>query len=151
MPTLTIIAACEKVIFDRVGIASLINIFQRLNITVADTEVPENAVAPLKWCVYTQWRHEPATAGKSYVQRVRVITPAGETFVEGSLPFTIESDTDPYTKHGFDIFGLPMAKEGEFKIQVWLEDVSNATGEYVMRLDHLRGTQGQAEPNSKVH
>jgi hypothetical protein len=133
VPGLIILAACERVIFDRVGVASLINIFHRIEMPAPPAELPTDAVAPVVWNVFTQWHHGPDTVGREYVQRTEVLKPDGTPHITVETPFTV-TEENAYTRHQIQINGLPIARAGFFKIRVWLDNVPNSTGEYELEL-----------------
>ncbi len=142
LPKLTIIAACDRVIFDRVGIASLINIFQRLEIAASPTAYPAEAVSPIRWSVFTQWHHQPVAPGTPYTQHAEVLKPNGEVFIETRLPFL--TDDNPYTRHQLEIMGLPLGHEGTVTVRVWLDGLPDSMGEYYIDLKYTK-TEPQKE------
>ncbi|MGA9668030.1 MAG: hypothetical protein WBQ94_02415 [Terracidiphilus sp.] len=138
MPKLTILAACERVIVDKeASLPSLINIFQRMNVQLQDAPLPENAVSPTRWSVFTLWQHIPEERGVEYTQRIEVISPSGDKFVEASTAFKITEADDLQTKNHIDIFGIPINAEGFLKIRVWLEGIADTTGEYQFLVKYL--------------
>lgn len=143
MPELRILAACDRVIFDRVGIASLINIFHRLEMPVPEAPLPDDAVSGIRWNVFSQWHHGPDSLGQNYVQHVEVIKPDGTRYADVDLAFTV-TEENSYTRHQTEIVGFPIAREGFFKIRVWLDSVPNASGEYELELRYQRKGQDGA-------
>jgi len=65
MPKLIMFTACEKVIIDRRELPSLINIFQRMQIQLLDAPMPENAVSPVRWDVFSLWQHTKDEVGEN--------------------------------------------------------------------------------------
>src|SRR5437879_5919714 len=99
--------ACNKIVIDKDGAHSLIEIM--LNAEVRLTEVPlgatvspgavaagipipQNAVAPTKWWLYTQWEPSPRDVGKTFEQVFQVYWPQGEKFAENRLGFVQKDD-----------------------------------------------------------
>ena len=141
MPKLTILAACERVIIDRVAsLPSLISVFQRMNVQVQDAPLPENALSPTRWAVFTLWQHTPDERDIEYTQRTEVIAPSGDKFIEATTVFKITEADDLQSKNHLDIFGIPINTEGFLKVRVWLEGIADATGEYQFLVKHMPKT-----------
>jgi len=148
MPKLAIIAPCDRLIFDKVGIASLINIFQRLEARVGDAPFPADAMSPMSWSVYTQWFHDEASVGAAYVQRTEIIKPSGEVFSTTDIAFTV-AEGNTYTRHFTQINGFPIGFEGFFKIRVSIDGIPEASGEYVLELRYIRSAkEGETIPTT---
>jgi hypothetical protein len=138
MPKLTILAACERVIIEReASLPSLISIFQRMNVQIQDAPLPDNALSPTRWAVFTLWQHTPEERGVAYTQRTEIISPSGEKFAEVTTPFKITEADDLQSKNHLDVFGIPINVEGFIKVRVWLEGVADATGEYQFLVKHV--------------
>jgi hypothetical protein len=138
MPKLTILAACERVIIEReASLPSLISIFQRMNVQIQDAPLPENALSPTRWAIFTLWQHTPGERGVEYTQRTEVIAPSGDKFVEASTVFKITEADDLQSKNHIDIFGIPINIEGFLKVRVWLEGIADTTGEYQFLVKHM--------------
>lgn len=138
MPKLTILAACERVLVDReASLPSLINIFQRMNIQLQDAPLPENAISPARWGIFTLWQHSPEERDIEFTQRVQVIGPSGAQFAEASTTFKITEADDLQSKNHLHINGLPINHEGFLKIRVWLDGIADAVGEYQFMIKYL--------------
>jgi hypothetical protein len=147
MPKLMMLAACERVIVDRVtSLPSLINIFQRMDIQRQDAPLPENAVAPTRWAIFTLWQHSPEEKGIEYTQRTEIICPSGMKFSEATSKFRISETDDLQSKNHIDMFGLPIGTEGFLKVRVWLEGIADATGEYQFRIKFLPKATSEVRP-----
>jgi hypothetical protein len=147
MPKLLILAACERVLIDRAGnLPSLINIFQRMNIRLQDAPLPENAVSPARWAVFTLWQMTPEEKGIEYTQRMEIISPSGSKYGEGITKFLVKEDDDLQAKNHLDIFGLPINVEGFVKVRVWLEDIADATGEYQFAVKYIPKEHHEERP-----
>jgi hypothetical protein len=139
MPQLKIIAACEKVIFDmNTRVPSLIGIFQGMNVPIADAPLPEKAVAPIKWAVFTLWQHTEAELNIEFTQQLRIIDPTGQIFAEGNAKLKITDLFDSQTKNSVEIFGLPVSNEGTLKILVWIDGIETSHNEYQFFIRHMR-------------
>jgi hypothetical protein len=138
MPKLMILAACERVLVDRAtSLPSLINIFQRMNIQIQDAPLPENAISPIRWAIFTLWQHSPEEKDIEYTQRIEVIGPSGVKFAEMATKFKITEVDDLQSKNSIDIIGLPINTEGFLKVRVWLEGIADSTGEYQFLIKYL--------------
>jgi hypothetical protein len=150
MPKLTILAACEKVIVDRVAsLPSLISIFQRMNVQIQDAPLPENAVSPTRWSVFALWQLTPEERGIEYVQRIEIISPAGDTFAEAKTTLKISEVDDLQSKSHIDIIGIPINTEGFIKVRVWLEGIADTTGEYQFMVSHLPKAKPEEVPSTE--
>jgi hypothetical protein len=123
MPKLAILAACEKVIIDRVGLPSIINVFQRMNVKLVDP-IPENAIVPNAWAIFVLWQHTADEQDVEFTQRLEVIAPDGKPFLTGETKFKITEVDDLQSKNHIVINGLPVWAEGFVTINVWLEGSS---------------------------
>jgi hypothetical protein len=138
MPKLTILAACERVIIERdASLPSLISIFQRMNVQLQDAPLPENALSPTRWAIFTLWQLTPEERDVEYTQRTEVIAPSGDKFLEATTSFKITEADDLQSKNHLDIFGIPINVEGFIKVRVWLEGIADTTGEYQFLVKYL--------------
>jgi len=138
MPKLVILAVCEKVLVERSGLPSLINIFQRMNVNLQDAPLPENAISPARWAIFSLWQHDPSEFGVQFVQKLAVIKPNGEIFSEATTPFKITEADDLQSKNHTDVFGLPINDEGFICVRVWLDGVEDSAAEYRFYVKHVK-------------
>src|ERR1700722_14259893 len=83
MPDLYTFVACDKVIIDDSGVASLISLFGNVIITLPqDAEIPPNALAPKEWALFASWDYELDDDGKEFLQIVQILFPDGKFFIE---------------------------------------------------------------------
>lgn len=147
MPKLVVLAACERVIIDRTAaLPSLINIFQRMNIRLQDAPLPDNAISPTRWSIFTLWQHTPEELGVEYTQKLEVINPQGGKFGEGTVKFRITEADDLQSKNSIELFGLPITSEGFVKVRVWIEGVPDTTGEYQFVIKYLPKENNEQQP-----
>jgi hypothetical protein len=137
MPKLMILAVCEKFIIDRAELPSLISIFQNLDLQLTGEPMPEKAVTPLKWSVFTMWQHAPEERDVEFVQHLEVITPKGEQFVTGTTSFRVTGPRDLQSKIGSEFQMMPVSDEGFITVRVWLEGAPDNASEYKFTITHV--------------
>jgi hypothetical protein len=148
MPKLIIFAACEKVIIDRAQIPSLIGIFQGLNIQLTGEPMPEKAVTPMRWAIFTCWQHDPEEKGTEFTQYMEVVTPSGEYFIKGETKFKVTEDNDLQGKIVYDLNSIPVHEEGFFTVRVWYDGAPESKAEYKFFLKHLPFVPDVQTPSS---
>jgi hypothetical protein len=145
MPTLAILAACERVIIDRVGLPSLINIFQRMNVHPVPERIPENAVSPISWAIFVLWQHTEDELNKEFIQNVQVVTPDGRIFTSTQTSFKITEADDLQSKNHIVVLGLPVWSEGFMSVNVWLEGLETDKHSYLVAIKYLPKDQAQPQ------
>ena len=130
MPTLKIVAACEKTIFDQDGPVSLISLFQRMNIQLQDAPLPERAISPTLWTIFTLWETDPKEFGQEFTQVVKIFAPDGTLFAENVGTFKNSDVEDSQIKIKIQLGALPIWSEGTVIIRVWLKDNETELGSY---------------------
>lgn len=138
MPKLTILAACEKVIVDRQGLPSLINIFQRLNVPLQAEPFPENALIPFPWAIFALWQHADDELNKDFVQHTEIVTSDGKTFATVQTKFRITELDDRQSKNHVVLSGMPVWAEGFITVNVWLEGLEREKGSYKFFVVYLK-------------
>jgi hypothetical protein len=121
---------CEKVVIDKNGAHSLINVMITAAVTAEVTgpqqadqhpqqiAVPSNAVIPVTWWIYTLWNPSSEDVGKAFEQVYQVFWPNGDKLAESTLPFTQQNDQMQQTS--FHIGGFPVGQQGKVRIVTWL-------------------------------
>jgi len=137
MPKLTILAVCEKLIVDRTELPSLINIFQNIDLQLTGEPMPEKAITPLKWYVFTLWQHTPEERDVEFIQHCEIITPKGEQFMAGTTRFKVTGPRDLQSKIGSEFQVLPISDEGFITVRVWLDGAQDSTAEYKFMITHI--------------
>jgi hypothetical protein len=137
MPRLVLFTACEKTIFDMNGPVSLISIFQRMNIPLQSAPLPEKAVVPTLWSIFSLWETEPKERGQEFKQTVRVYAPDGVLFMEQEGMWKNDSSEDSQIKIGLQVAGLPIWTEGFIQVRVWLDNEETEAGSYRFRIHYL--------------
>ena len=151
MPKMVILAVCEKVLVERSGLPSLINVFQRMNIQLQDAPLPENAISPTRWSIFTLWQHEPHELGVEFVQKLLVLKPNGEAFEDATTPFKITEADDLQSKNHIDLFGLPINDEGFVQVKVWIEGEEDSAGEYRFYVKHNRKEPNEGSNTAQIN
>lgn len=124
---------CDRVIIDKNGAHSLINVMTMAAISAeagnppVPVALPPTAVSPQPWWIFTQWMISSADVGKEFVQHYQVLWPNGEKFAESKLPFVQQNDKPQQTT--FFIYGLPVGQKGFIKIFTWLESDEKVVSE----------------------
>ena len=119
---------CDKVIIDKDGAHSLINVMLSAAVTLQesepgetpkDIEIPPNAVSPNQWWIYAQWEPSSDDVGKSFKAVYQVFWPNGEKLIENNLSFTQIDDRVQQTT--FYVGGFPVGQKGAVKVTTWLD------------------------------
>ena len=121
MPELYAFVACDKVIIDDMGTASLISLFGNIIVTLPqNAEVPSNALVPKEWALFASWDCGPDDDGKEFSQVVQVLHPDGRFFIERmEAKFVMQRDKKSQIKMPF--VGFPVGQQGKVMIRMWLE------------------------------
>src|SRR5260370_11095958 len=95
---------CERVIVDKQGVHSLIEIMRNVSIEAAPGAIPQNAVAPRPWSIYSMWKASSDEVGKKVEQVYQIYWPSGEKFSEENVEFVVDSTIQQVT---LDVVGFP--------------------------------------------
>ena len=137
MPKFKFVVACEKTIIDTNGPVSLISMFQRMNIKLQQAPLPEKAIAPSLWSVFTLWENDPKEVGQQFTQVLRIYTPDGALWQEHEIPFKNDNVDDYQTKINLQMVGMPIWIEGFMDIRVWLKGNDAEVGSYRFTIAYL--------------
>jgi len=138
VPKLLALLVCERVIIDRQDMPSLINVFQKMNVPLTDAPLPERAVSPARWSVFTLWQHEESEVEKAFTQLLEVVLPDGEVFLKAEQEFKASTPEDLQSKITMEFGTLPIWQEGFIDVRVSLKD-SNEPGQvYKFAVKHIR-------------
>ena len=143
---------CEKVIIDKEGAHSLINIMLNASIKLQETvpgalprdiDIPSNTVAPNQWWIYTLWEPSVEDVGQSFVQIYEIYWPNGEKLTANKLELRFVQENDKLQQSSFFVAGFPIGQQGKVKVVTWLESPSGVTKtgklENYVRIEHLTG------------
>ncbi len=136
MPRLVLFTACERVIIDVNGPVSLIGIFQRMRYPVQGAPLPDKAVAPNQWAVFSLWETEPHEREKDFKQTIRVYAPDGSLWAEQSGNWRNDSEENQ-VKIAVNVGGLPIWAEGHMTIKAWLGDAEQEVGFYRFGIQYV--------------
>ncbi|MFZ0292136.1 MAG: hypothetical protein WAL52_00915 [Candidatus Sulfotelmatobacter sp.] len=128
--------ACEKIIIDKDGAHSIINVMLNAEILLQSLDgsdrtqvitIPPDAVAPQVWWIYTIWQPSPDDVGKSFEQVYQTYWPNNDKFMEARITVVLKDDTPMQTS--FHVGGLPVGKEGKLKVLTWLDHEGHSVTE----------------------
>lgn len=121
MPSPLVFVACEKVILDDDKNPSLISVLQQVNLAVPTADkIPDNAAAPLRWCLFTLWLQQPGDEGRRFQQVCEATLPDGRTSVVARTEFEVSHRTHQIK---LEIFGFPIPKvAGECVFRLYLAE-----------------------------
>lgn len=126
MPRLSILAVCEKVIFDQDGPATIVSLFESMLYQVQDAPLPEKAILPNQWAIFTQWEHTAEELGQEFVQVVVVTAPDGSEFSRNELAFTKKDPMKSISRTRILSKSIPIWQEGTVRIDVFLKGQDSA-------------------------
>ncbi len=142
----TALLPCEKIIIDKDGAHSIINVMQSAAVVLQQQELgqapqslpmPKNAVMPMTWWIFSVWKPSSDDVGRSFEQVYQLQWPSGAKFAENRLPFTQKDDRMQQTT--FYYLGFPVGEEGELKILSWLDSHGERVSDVIetsIRIDH---------------
>jgi hypothetical protein len=113
---------CEKVIFSKEDVASLIGLFSKMILKVAKgTEIPNNALMPREWAVFSAWDPEPGDEKRLFVLCTRFVFPDLSQFGDVTkTPMVIESGKRFQVNTAFN--GFPIGQAGPCRVVTWIEE-----------------------------
>ena len=143
----TALLACEKLIIDKDGAHSLINVMLSAAVVMQQQQpgrlpeqllIPPNAVMPLQWWIYTVWRPSPSDVEQPFEQVYQLYWPNGEKFAESRLEFVQKETRLQQTSFFFS--GFPVGQTGDIKVLSWLESKGQRVSEIletIVHVDHI--------------
>jgi hypothetical protein len=137
MPVLNALCTCERIIIDTKGIPSLISLFQRMDLQLTETTVPEDLVVPARWVVFCLWQLAPEEVGTEFVQHTKIVRPNGVLFHETQQAFRLQGDSDLHVRTFIELNGMHVGHEGNHRIQVWLDGREDDVREITFFIRHL--------------
>ncbi|MCH6553476.1 MAG: hypothetical protein IH793_04880, partial [Acidobacteria bacterium] len=126
---LVVFAACDRILIEESGIASLISIIDEFTLTIkGDTKIGRDAVGPTQWAIYTKWEKTSGDDDKEFVQIIQALWPDKSEFKRMKAPFRFQPDKKGH-QNRIEINGFPMGQEGLVTLNMWLEVDSKRIGE----------------------
>jgi len=147
----TALLACEKIIIDKDGAHSLINVMLSAAVLLQQQEpggepqrvpMPINAVMPTQWWIYSVWVPVPEDVGGSFEQVYQLYWPNGEKFAESRLDF-VQKDGRPQ-QTSFYYMGFPVGQVGDLKIVSWLDSHGQRVSEILETRVHVEHSDPHA-------
>jgi hypothetical protein len=142
--------ACEKLIIDKEGAHSIINVMISASLSLQQREglegppenvpVPKDAVLPTQWFLYSVWDPSPNDVGISFEQVYQVYWPNGEKLAERRLQKFIPKD-DTMMQTSFFFLGLPVGQEGKVRVKTWLDSDGHRVSDIIetaVRITHSK-------------
>jgi hypothetical protein len=126
MPKLSILAICEKVIFDTDGPATVVSIFENMLYQVQDAPLPEKAILPNQWSIFTQWETDPREVGQQFTQISVVTAPDGSEFSRIEVVFSKVDPTKHIQRVRVNLRSIPIWIEGRVRVDVFLKGQESA-------------------------
>jgi len=154
MPKLLAFIVCEKVILEKqFETPTLVSVMQRVMFQAPapapNTEgpaIPANALAPLRWAIFSMWTAEESEIGQSFRQKCDLLMPDGTTgsLLNIDLPFTVKdlSIINVGTATGF-----PIGQLGTLNLRMWIEtdggDMVTPRYIYPIKVEQTAAVPGQ--------
>jgi hypothetical protein len=135
--------ACDKVIIDKAGAHSLIEVMSGADIVItpppglATAELPPNTLSPKQWSIFSMWEPSANEFGKEFEQVYVLHWPNGDKLLDAKVKFKTD-DRVHYTS--YSILGFPVGQQGKVKISTWIEkDGSRITDafDYFITIRHI--------------
>ena len=137
MPKLLALIACERVILDKQDMPSLINVFRQMNMQLLDAPLPEKAISPVRWFVFTLWQNEETDIEKKSTQLLEVVLPNGEIFSSAEQEFRMANADDIQSKITLEFNGVPVWQEGVIQVRASLKGSEEPAHIYKIQIKHL--------------
>jgi len=146
------ILPCEKIIIDKAGAHSIINVMLQAEVGVKSmdpnktpADFPKDAIAPNQWWIFTVWMPASQDVGKEFEQVYQVYWPNGDKVLEGRLPFVQKDST--FQQTSYSILGLPVGQVGDLEIKTYLDSHGHCVTDIAeTRLRIKRGAFGDPTP-----
>ena len=135
---LGILFTCEKVLFDQVGIPSLISVFRRLTVN-EEVARQENAGLPFSWAVYTTWDRAHSEQELNLTQHLQIALPDGTPFVQSETAFALPPG-ETQARIAVCILGVPVWQSGDITVIASLHGQSSPSYEIRISIVHVPAT-----------
>jgi len=118
------------------GPATVVSIFESMKFRLQDAPLPERAIAPNQWAVFTMWEPEPGETGETFTQVVRVFAPDGSLFFENEHTVFIPPEFIQM-RVKINIQTLPVWQPGKVHIKVSLKGDEAELGSACFKIVYL--------------
>ena len=146
MLKLYVCVACEKVIIDQDGVASLIGLFNKFTLTLPkNQEIPKNAVAPKEWAVFSAWDTEPGDELKEHLFCLQIFYPDKSQFGE-IFKNKMKVELNKRSQVKTMIPGFPVGRPGFYTVRNWIEESNKMVAgpiEFKMEVEILKQEPSQ--------
>jgi hypothetical protein len=124
MPNLILFAACESVVIAQNNSATLVSLLSEITFGELPAVVPDNAAAPFKWSLITEWEIIPTDAGKTWEQRIRLLNARDEAKFEALTEFVTPNNKIQRTIAGLSFF--PIVPGGPYHLELAYRETGQA-------------------------
>jgi hypothetical protein len=118
MPKLLLFAPCEKVAHDQGNNPVLVSVLIEWTVAPATKAMPENAIIPKEWVIFTLWYRLPEDEGREFIQTCELKAPTGRILLSGSITFRM---TTIAHRNTMNVAGLPVTP-GQYELSVYLSE-----------------------------
>ena len=136
------LCTCDRVIIDKQGAHSLINLMLNAEVQTGAEPTPRNAVGPYQWFIYSMWIPSTEDIGEKFEQVYQIYWPDGEKFAENRLEFTQPDDTVQQVTFAF--YGLPVGQPGKLRIVTWLDKKGHRVSDVIETNINIKHVPQQA-------
>lgn len=136
------LCTCDRVIIDKRGAHSLINLMLNAEIQTGAEPIPRNAVGPAQWFIYSMWVPSPQDVGEKFEQVYQIYWPDGEKFSEHRFEFSQPDESVQQVTFGF--YGLPVGQSGKVKIVTWLDKKGHRVSDVIETSINVKHVPQQA-------
>jgi hypothetical protein len=136
----TALLACEKLIIDKEGAHSIINVMAKVRVSFQQQEglagipedipIPSNAIAGNQWWIYSNWSPSPSDVGMTFEQVYQIYWPNQEKLIERRLQAFVQNNEE-MQQTSFAFIGLPVGQTGKIKIVTWLDSDGHRVSEVI--------------------
>jgi hypothetical protein len=119
MPRLLLFAPCEKVARDDGNNPVLVSVLLEWTMAAVEPKpMPENAIMPRQWVIFTLWYRLPEDEGREFVQTCELKAPSGRILLSGDIAFRM---TTIAHRNTMNVAGLPVTP-GQYELSVYLSE-----------------------------
>jgi hypothetical protein len=155
LPRLLAFLPCEKIIVAKEDNSpNLIGVFGGFKFNVEGETAPSADAPvslPLRWSTFTFWLKEDNDEGRTYEQRIDLLSPSGSLLLSQTAEFVM---TARRHRNSSTSFGFPITGPGRYVLRLTLRDTSADAGdvvtEYPIFVDVATPPGQQATPSASA-